>query len=361
MQRETASASTSMSRARYADVVRRAERTFSVMRSVIELPEGRLKAYRDDFYSLDRNHLRDKLAAGTFLWIVRETGTDLRPIGMSQTDHDWLRVVMDMSAARDVYLVDAQTETVTALSDEEAYALLDTLRYRLDDNGTVLKDGRPLASSLANVTWATGKQVSYADVHFTSLAECDDADRVALASIANMCAVRTGQAFFSIMRSMTLDGMDLVSMLTPALPALDAGVTWYGTVEVGREEHAFLRSLGVEPGAYDESRGLYPVRANHEAMQKLEAYANTLHVNMAALPHALKAEGEIELSRSLARVSDEHLPGYAAFLAYEASLKRPVEQALTALVNEQKRRTTRPVPLADQPPVSGASQPTYMA
>ncbi|MCA8228375.1 hypothetical protein [Burkholderia vietnamiensis] len=342
-----APAASAMSRHAYAALVQRAEGVFRVMRPIVEDTQSRLQHYRNDFYQHDRHYLRTTHAVGQYLWLVRESGTDLRQLGVHASEHDWARAALTITQRSDIYLVNADTMTLSRVNNQQAAQLLDApLRYRLDDD-VITKNGEPLARLAMTTHWDGQHEV---DAVLESLRVLDDAERATLGRFIGFeGAARTGSMFTAVRRA-TLDGHDLFTMLGPPTPALDASATWYGVIRAAADEADFLRSLRIDLGAWNATLGTFSARVTEAALANLEPYAGSIDWELRPLPHALKPEGEIELVKPLARLTVDQLTAYDAFLRYAASVDTsvpaPVFAAMIDATGAESKRRAAPAATA---------------
>ncbi|ARL04282.1 hypothetical protein BOC44_21165 (plasmid) [Burkholderia pseudomallei] len=336
-----------MSRHAYAALVQRAEAVFRLMRPIVEGAQSRLQHYRNDFYQHDRHYLRTTHASGRYLWIVRESRTDLRQLGVHASEHDWARAALAITQRSDIYLIDADTMTLSRVNNEHAAQLLDApLRYRLDDD-LITKDGEPLARLAMTTHWDGQHEV---DAALESLRVLGDAERATLARFIGFeGAGRTGSMFTAVRRA-TLDGHDLFTMLGPSTPALDASATWYGVIRAAADEADFLRSLQIDLGSWDATLGVFPARVTEAALANLEPYDGSIDWELHPLPHALKPEGGVEPVKPLARLTVNQLTAYDAFLRYSASVDSavpaPTFAAMIDAVGVERKRRAAPASVA---------------
>jgi hypothetical protein len=332
----------SMSRIEYASIVQRAARVFSLMRPVIDSPQSRLTSYRNDFYVHDRNYLRSTHATGQYLWIVREQGTELRKLGLHKAENDWLHAAMDVSSARDMYLVDADRMTISnVLDDAHANQLMDGFRYATRD-GAVSKDGVPLVHMKTDMV-SRGDGGRAAAVTVTSLQEIPHSELAALLHLAQIKGREDGQSLFTPVASVSLDGNDLFAMLTPVTAALDSRSTWYGVVKALPDEADFLRLMKVDLAPFNHEAQGFPARLSGEAMADLDPYAGSMQWDLHRLPWAIKPENSIEPAKPLSRLTAPQLRAYDAYLTWEVATGTTspvVSAAVAGVAVENARRST---------------------
>jgi hypothetical protein len=331
----------SMSRVEYANIVQRAARLFSLMRPVIDSPDSRLKGYRNDFYVHDRDYLRSTHATGQYLWIVRENGTELRKLGLHPSENDWLQATMNVTAARDIYVVDADRMTVSnVLDDTHAEQLMGRFRYSMQD-GVISKDGVSLAHASTELVAGGGGERGRAHVTLTSLQPVPDSELPALLRLAEIQAREQGQSLFTPVERVILDGQDLYAMLAPVVAALDSRSTWYGVIKALPDEADFLRLLKVELAPFDHQVQGFPARLSGEAMANLEPYASSMQWDLHRLPWTVKPEGSIEPVKPLSRLTASHLRAYDAYLSWHVAsgdAAPAVVSAIGGLAVENARR-----------------------
>lgn len=353
----------SMSRVEYASIVQRAARVFALMRPMIDSPDSRLQWYRNDFYLHDRNYLRATHATGQYLWIVRESGTELRKLAMHPSENEWLRATMNITDARDMYLVDADHMSISnVLDDEHAERLMNRFRYSLQE-GVIAKDDVPLVQISTKIVWEPTSehgQRNVAHVTLTSLRQVPEIEHAALVSLAAIHARERAQSLFTPVGNITLDGQDLYAQLTPAVAALDSRSTWYGVIHALPDEADFLRSLKIELGPFDQDEQGFPARLTGEAMANLDPYSGSMNWELQRLPWTIKPEGAIEPVKPLSRLTGAHLRAYDAALAWEVINCAPatvpaVTAAREALSIEQARRSAPRARLVTAPGGAGLS------
>lgn len=183
---------------------------FAAMKAVIEAPGyPLLTAYKQDFYEIDRDFLTQHDVPGaSYLWVVREYGTYLVPLGIHPKLHDDALCYIDpFNGVRDVFHV--ANGTTTALQRSEVHSLLHRYTYQVN-GGIVSKGKNPLCRFNVDVMHVEGGRK--ANVSFVSC-EQDSltvSDLVAL-KLISACEVRAKtQSFFVHMDSMTIDGEDLL-------------------------------------------------------------------------------------------------------------------------------------------------------
>ena len=122
-------------------VVHRAEQMFAKMREIVERPGSCLQYFQADFYSHDRNYLVATHAMGKYLWVVRESGTELKRIGVSKKDH----VVDSLKGWEEGVLA-----TEYAFADFHRAAGL-PLADPYDGAGVIIRDGITLDAVLVRI------------------------------------------------------------------------------------------------------------------------------------------------------------------------------------------------------------------
>jgi len=305
----------------YADVVKRSERIFGLMREIVESPDGRLTAYKADFYLHDRHYLTNTLATGKYLWSVQHSGTELKTLGVHEKNHEWMRAVMNAYSSRDLYLIDADRGSIKAVSDGEALDLMRSTQYKVA-HGVVSTDRGAIASINVKLTRQTANtrsdicDISYESVSGSALS---DRDLVALSQMAWSESVKAAGTLFVGVGKVTLDGKDLFAEIGPKVPELTAQVTWYGKITASADEARFLESMKIDLGKYDPASGAFPAKVSESAYNELQHYADSFKLDLAPLPHAFKPEGEIQLGKALNRISTDRLEAYERFLTYEAA------------------------------------------
>ena len=333
----------SMSRIEYASIVQRSARVFSLMRPVSDSPESRLKGYRNDFYVHDRDYLRSTHANGQYLWIVRENGTELRKLGLHPSENDWLHATMDVSSARDMYLVDADHMAIShVLDDAHAEQLMGKFRYAMRD-GVVSKDGVPLVHMSTELVSRGAGDRGAAHVTLTSMQPIPDSELPALMRLAEIKGREDGQSLFTPVESVALDGKDLFARLAPVAAALDSRSTWYGVINALPDEADFLRLLKVDLAPFDHTAQGFPARLSGEAMANLDPYAGCLKWDLHRLPWTIKPENAIEPVKPLSCLTAAQLRAYDAYLSWEVAtgtVSAAVTSAADSLAAENSRRST---------------------
>ncbi|OJY94465.1 MAG: hypothetical protein BGP25_05595 [Lysobacterales bacterium 63-13] len=168
-----------------------------------------LKHYKDDLHKVDREYLSKFWTVGsTFIWIVREMGTHLYPVGvdvMFQTHTESVLKTFGEDKT-DLYLI--RRGTLKRITRSQAREAMASPVY-VTENGMIFRhkeafacidvipDSRGARSSSVVIT-ATRDQRTYSLEELLSLqmvAECE--------------AVRVSQSFFAPIGLITLDGIDI--------------------------------------------------------------------------------------------------------------------------------------------------------
>ena len=311
------------------NIAQRAERLFAEMRKLVEGPGSRLQHYQQDFYRHDRNYLVATHATGSYLWTVRETGTELRRIGVTEKDHEWMRAAMSISDNFDVYLVDADRKSIRAVSKQQATDLMKTTDYTV--RGDAIRKGeRVLAQILVESQNVQGE--AYSDVKLDTLdgPPLGEADLVALSLIAQGEVVKRNRSLFAKIRTTLLNGEPLNERLWPSLAAADDQAVFYGQVHASKFEQGFLTSLGVEVGEFhqtDTSDGFFDVKVSAQALAEMEPFSDSFKWDLQRLPYSVRKPDSQVARIAGPQMSADELYAYMKSLRFDQwSLSRQRRQ-----------------------------------
>ena len=178
---------------------------------------GLLVAYRADFEVSDREMLEDWGAPGCeYLWLVRETGTNLLRLRLHDRPAQWFRDAMDLAGAKakifhitDTAFHEVRQETALKLMEPMDYGVQETL-----DGGLILHRGMPAA----RLTFRFQERIDQSPLHHLALESL-----VALSSqqVGALRVVAHGElerrhTFWAALGSLTLDGVDLPTAMAAA-------------------------------------------------------------------------------------------------------------------------------------------------
>lgn len=190
------------------------ERTFKAMRSVIESPGyPYLKHYQQDFYEHDRRFMeRNYTSEASYLWIVRECGTHLIPLGVHAKMCDEGCAAMSMSGPSDLFLV--KRGQIKKLVRDEALRLLRDFRYRIEGGSVIDARGFLASFSISMSAWSAGPVKGTVRYHTgASTRSLSFGEWIALAQIAECEVIRSSQSLFTPTETILLDGADLRELI----------------------------------------------------------------------------------------------------------------------------------------------------
>lgn len=158
---------------------------FKKMQAIVEA-DGYpfLKNYKQDFYEHDQRFLERTFSPESrYLWMVRDNGTHLVPVGIHPKISAWADAVFGLRCPLDLYLI--ESATVRRVSDPVARQALTSYRYTVSGN-VVSLGRRPLASFQVQLSpWASQRREG--KIVFTSMSPVPAmtlGDLIALAQIA---------------------------------------------------------------------------------------------------------------------------------------------------------------------------------
>ena len=194
------------------------EATFEMMRAIVEAPEcPHLQHYRDDFYIHDRAFLgRTWGMTPRYLWIIREMGSHLVPLGVHTKCHEEAVAAFDTWSTYGVYMV--RPGRVVQISKSDAIDAMKEMLYTIEGIGIYKKGLGRICDLSHSVEWSEGQRLSRVDITSTGC-HLTHGDHLALICIAQCEAISRTQSLFAKTEWITLDGQDLYELSSPrALP-----------------------------------------------------------------------------------------------------------------------------------------------
>lgn len=192
---------------------------FEQMRAIIEGPNSILKHYKDDFYVIDKEILEKSVAPDTrFMWIVRECGTHLIPLGVHRKMHEELEAVLTTHSgnARQTFIIEVGNPANPAVIKPVSDAMSFLKRYDYSVDGFVVrgKNG-PLVDYRVSVPcWSErseGVTIEFAKANDS--VPLSLRDLIALSRIAGCEAIEATHSLFVKVGAVTLDKQDLFEVI----------------------------------------------------------------------------------------------------------------------------------------------------
>lgn len=125
------------------------DNAFARMTTVVEAATDLLKAYRDDFFVLDRQELeRNAVPGSRFVWAIREHGTHLAAIGLHRKNTEFLAAALDAHpdcCVYEVLILEDGDATIRHISYDQARALFLLEDFSVVGN-TIIRAGVKIAS-----------------------------------------------------------------------------------------------------------------------------------------------------------------------------------------------------------------------
>lgn len=190
---------------------RTSDELFNAMEAIVRAPGYPfLQAYQDDFYKLDRDYLDQFYTVGSsFIWIVRENGTHLHPVGVDEKFNECLEAVFSSynETSLDIFSIhrgELKRITMKKARDVMSHPHYETVR------GVVSRLKVPIAA--INVLVDYRDQTRYTSAVITSFRENERRsldELIALQVIAECECVRVTQSLFTQVGLITLDGVDI--------------------------------------------------------------------------------------------------------------------------------------------------------
>lgn len=194
---------------------------FSMMAAIVEMPNyPYLKAYKSDFYEIDRETLeRDWTPMSRFLWIVRPNGSELGMLGVHRKMNEHVLAAIECglresSAGCAIYLL--SSKGVRQLTKAEALAEVAVMDYEVRPGEVFDAEGKLLASFLLEPYYVGG--VTRAVVRFGSApgVTIPAWRRSAFCSIALSEVIAHASSLFARLDGAYLDG-ECISQSAPSV------------------------------------------------------------------------------------------------------------------------------------------------
>lgn len=191
------------------------------MAKCVDGPDSRLKYHRDDFETLDLRYLENTWHPGArMLWVVRESGTHIVPLGIHSKMSEEGLAILDMAdsedAPKELYLLSLRG--VTRLTDSQARSELAKIDWSLDRNGRIFHKEVAIADivDVVDVVVEGEDNALYADVDLFPIFDVEElsiGELVALRIFAECAAIAVAQSLFVQTRFARLGENDIDTML----------------------------------------------------------------------------------------------------------------------------------------------------
>lgn len=308
---------------------------FELMRQVVEAPGAMLQHYKSDFYEHDKNALHAFAGQGKFIWVVRNSSTQLAPVGISDASSSFVKAAMNSGggAAYEVYVIDGDKLTIKQIHHEQA---LDILKHRdYETSGeSVTRDGALLAT--VSVEMRSG--YSEAPVGVVHVQPAKDAnlsvrDLIALREISHRKVTEKSGSLFTPTQEIAF-GADRkpISELIDLARGFDevSQSRFYGTIKCEKNDAQILESLGVELGIYDEKQKAYTVAVPVSSIADLEPYHGSFVVDITSLPFSVKPDNALNSIISPDLMDPLDLSAYGAYLRYAMDCNERADPACSS-------------------------------
>lgn len=178
---------------------------------------GLLVAYRADFDVCDREMLESWGAPGCeYLWLVRETGTNLLRLRLHARPAQWFRDAMDLagSKAKIFHVTDTAFHEV---GPQAALQLIELMDYQVEetlDGGLISHRGLPVA----RLKFTFQERIDQSPLHHLALESLValSAQQVGALRVVAHGELERRHTFWAVLGSLTLDGDDMPTAMAAA-------------------------------------------------------------------------------------------------------------------------------------------------
>lgn len=195
----------------------------AAMKSIVEAPNYPfLKAYKDDFYKHDIATIEQGSGeCYEYLWVVSLNGTHLTRIGIHERQNDWAKATLESSvtqssAGADIYRI--SSSGLRKVTYSQALDALKDYDYVVHENAIRSKQSDFTATFKATQVRAPGNGNQYVDVVIEATVKTAIPHHrlTALVAIAGCEGIKAWGSLFVQVRSVTLNGQDIASLIEEA-------------------------------------------------------------------------------------------------------------------------------------------------